>query len=124
MSSSQESFQEYSESREPKHELDSPFLNEALFVDEEAEAAEVRATRLMELQTPFLEVFEEGYEAILEPEIKESEEFLDELDEEEFDEEAFANYITDEGAELENEELLYELDEDEFDEELAGLKQF
>lgn len=79
MSSSQDSFPGYSASREPKHELDSPFLNEELFVDEEAEAAEAWETRLMGLQAPFLEAFGEEYEVTDSLEMEEPESFYEEL---------------------------------------------
>ena len=124
MSSSQDSFPGYSDSRTPKQELDSPFLDEALFVDEEAESAEAWETRLMGLQTPFLEAFGEEYETRVEPKVEKSEAFLEKLDEEEFDEEAeeepFADLVAEEEEELEAEEFerfLDELDEEEFDEE-------
>lgn len=139
MSSSQDSFPGYSDSREPEQELYSPFLDEELFADEEAEADQAWENRLMALQSPFFEAFEERYEGIFEPEVEESEEFLaeldeeefdqeeeleieeseeffDELDEDEFDDEQFADYITDEEEELESEEF-DELDEEEFYEE-------
>jgi hypothetical protein len=74
-----------SSSPEPKQELDSPFLNEALFVDEERESTSAWETRLnkFQLESPFLRAFEEGWGAITN---ENHDEFLDKLGAEEFDE--------------------------------------
>jgi hypothetical protein len=76
MSSSPDPFQSYFDSHEPKQELDSPFLNEALFVDEETEATSAWETRLnrFQIESPFLDAFEEGWGAmhLLEMEDEES----------------------------------------------------
>ena len=116
MSSSNDSFQKYSIADEPDKELYSPFLNEASFANEEAD--EEWEMRLMELQTPFLDGFGDRYEGIFEPEVEESEDFLDELDEEEFDKEVFANYITEEEEEELEREEFDELNVEKFEEEL------
>lgn len=85
MSSSQDPFQKYSIADEPEKELYSPFLNEALLTDGEAD--EEWEMRLMELQNPFLESFEEGYETLAELELENSEGFLNEFEEEFYEEE-------------------------------------
>src|SRR5215510_5977460 len=127
MSSSSDPFQNYFDSREPKQELDSPFLNEAFFVDEEIEATSAWENRLnrFQLESPFLHAFEEGWGAIAEPEFEEFEAFLGELNEEELEEEfeeeeAIADYPTHEVEDLETgvfSEFLGELDEEELEEE-------
>lgn len=105
MSSSNDSFRNYSMTDEPEKELYSPFLDEALFADEEADKE--WEMRLMELQTPFLEAFDEEYETQTEVKLEEDEEFLDEFDEEQknetfneflekFDEYEFEDYELDE----------------------------
>lgn len=115
MSSSPDPFQSYFDSHEPKQELDSPFLNEALFVDEEREATSAWETRLnrFQIESPFLRAFEEGWGAIAAPEVKESDEFFDELDEEEFEEEVIANHPAYELEEVETEVFSEFLDESE-----------
>ncbi|MGB5710761.1 MAG: hypothetical protein WBM44_07595, partial [Waterburya sp.] len=116
MSSSQDSFQKYSIADEPDKELYSPFLNEALFTDEEAN--EEWEMRLMELQTPFLESFEEGYEFSTEIEEEESESSYYKMDDSEFDEnQTFDPYFLEKEEVLEEEEFElsdYEIDNEEF----------
>jgi hypothetical protein len=114
MSSSPDPFQSYFDSHEPKKELDSPFLNEALFVDEETEAASAWETRLnqFQLESPFLRAFEEGWGAIGEAEeIEDYDEFVDELGEEDFEEEAGWSEIDDfleDDIEAQSDEMLWE----------------
>jgi hypothetical protein len=65
MSSSPDPFQSHFDSHEPKQELDSPFLNEALFVDAETEATSAWGNHLnrFQLESPFLHTVEEGWVA-------------------------------------------------------------
>jgi len=121
MPSSPDSFQNSFDSHEPRPELDSPFLNEE-YLAEEARTAPTWRTPVpgFQLESPFLQAFEEGWGAIDESEAEEFEEFLGELDEEEFEEEAIADYPTHQVEESEIEAFggfLSELDEEEFEEE-------
>jgi hypothetical protein len=86
MSSSPNSFQDNFDSHEPRQELDSPFLNEEYLAEEARTAPTWRnLTPGLQLESPFLHAFEEGWEAIGELEVEEFDEFLDESDEEEFE---------------------------------------
>ncbi len=101
-----------------RRDLESPFLDEELFVDAEAGSTEERASRLIgyQLESPFQHAFEEGYKATVEPEV---EAFLGELGEEGVDEgleEALAESYADLDDELEAKEFLEELEAEEFDE--------
>jgi hypothetical protein len=121
MSSSPDPLQNSFDSYEPKQELESPFLNEDFLADE-ARIAQWRVPAPgVQLESPFLEAFEDGWGSIGEAE--EFEEFLHGTDEEEFEEEeAIADYPIHELEGIETEEfseLHYELDEEEFEEELG-----
>jgi hypothetical protein len=51
-------------SHDPQHEFDSPFLNETVFTDKAAmQAAQTWKSRraAFELESPFLDAFEEGW---------------------------------------------------------------
>lgn len=123
MSSSQDSFPGYSDSREPEQELYSPFLDEALFVDEEAEADQAWETRLMALQSPFLEASEEEYKTHLDLEAEEeSEEFVDYPDEEEIDQEELDDEDRFFGG-INREDVVGEFYSEEFSNELEGLEE-
>lgn len=77
-----------SDSYEPQHEFDSPFLNETVFTDEAAaQASQVWELRraALELESPFLNEFEIWQEATIESEFEEEEELYDELEEEFYD---------------------------------------
>lgn len=93
MSSASESFQGYFDFREPKQELNSPFLNEEYLV-EEARTAQVWRTSIpgFQLESPFLEAFEEKWEAISESEF--------ELDQDEWEKEAITDYTPAEEGQL------------------------
>jgi V8-like Glu-specific endopeptidase len=81
MSSSSDSLQNSFDSYEPKQELDSPFLNEEYLADE-ARIAQWRVpVPGVQLESPFLEAFEDGWRS---GEVEEFEGFLDESDEENF----------------------------------------
>jgi hypothetical protein len=115
MSSSPDPFQSYSDSHEPRQELNSPFLNEEYLV-EEARTAQWRIpVPKLKLESPFLKAFEEGWGARIEPEAeelhKEFDELLDESDEEELEKELEEDEFVPLSA-LEEEEFS-ELDEDE-----------
>jgi outer membrane protein OmpA-like peptidoglycan-associated protein len=92
MSSSSAPLQNSFDSYEPKQELESPFLNEEYLADE-ARIAQWRVpVPGVQLESPFLEAFEDGWRS---GEVEEFEEFLHEMDEEEFEEEGkigIANY--------------------------------
>ncbi|HEY9649580.1 MAG TPA: hypothetical protein V6C95_02875, partial [Coleofasciculaceae cyanobacterium] len=77
MSSSPDSFQNAFDSYKARQELDSPFLNEEYLV-EEARTAQAWRTSVpgFQLESPFLEAFEEGWGAISELEVEESEVLL------------------------------------------------
>jgi hypothetical protein len=117
MSSSSDPLQNSFDSYEPKQELDSPFLNEEYLADE-ARIAQWRIPATgIQLESPFLEAFEDGWRS---SEVEEFEEFLDESDEEEFEDEAIADYPTYEVDQLKSEgfsEFLGELEEEELEEE-------
>jgi phosphatidylserine/phosphatidylglycerophosphate/cardiolipin synthase-like enzyme len=85
MSSSPNPFENYFDSHEPRPELDSPFLNEE-YLAEEARTAPTWRTPVpgFQLESPFLHAFEEGWRAIGELEVEESNEFLNEFDDELF----------------------------------------
>jgi hypothetical protein len=87
MSSSPNPYQSYFEAYEPKSEPESPFLNEEFLADE-ARIAQWRVPApSVQLESPFLQAFEEEWRS------DEFEEFLDETDEEEFEEEeAISDY--------------------------------
>jgi hypothetical protein len=105
MSSSPDPFQSYFDSHEPKQELESPFLNEEYLADE-ARIAQWRVpVPGVQLESPFLEAFEDGWRS---GEVEEYEEFLDEWDEEEFEDEAI-----DEEFSLESEMGILDYEEDE-----------
>jgi hypothetical protein len=81
MSSSPKSFEDNFDSHEPRQELDSPFLNEEYLVEEARTAQTWRnLTPGLQLESPFLEAFEEGWGAIGTPEVEEYDGFLDESD--------------------------------------------
>ena len=117
MSSSPNSFQDSFDSHEPRQELDSPFLNEE-YLAEEARTAQTWRTPALEfqLESPFLQAFEEEWGAIGESEegIEEYDEFLDELGEEEFEEAGWfeVNDFLKDGAEAQNDEMLLESEDD------------
>jgi hypothetical protein len=115
MSSSSDPIQNSFDSYEPKQELESPFLNEEFLADE-ARIAQWRVpVPGVQIESPFLEAFEEGWRS---GEVEEFEEFLDELDEEEFEEEAIADYPNHEVEGIPNEgfsEFLDGSDEEEFE---------
>jgi hypothetical protein len=92
MSSASESFQGYFDSHEPKA-LNSPFLNEEYLV-EEARTAQVWRTSMPEfqLESPFLEAFEEEWRTIRESEF--------EFDQEEWEKEAITDYTPAEEGQL------------------------
>jgi hypothetical protein len=80
MSSSSDPLQNSFDSYEPKQELESPFLNEEYLADE-ARIAQWRIPMPgVQLESPFLEAFENGWRS---GEVEEFEEFLHESDEEE-----------------------------------------
>jgi hypothetical protein len=81
MSSSSDPLQNSFDSYEPKQELESPFLNEEFLADE-ARIAQWRVPATgFQLESPFLEAFEDGWRS------SEMEEFHYKSDEEEFEEE-------------------------------------
>jgi hypothetical protein len=114
MSSSPNSFQDNFDSHEPRPELESPFLNEE-YLAEEARTPPTWRTPVpgFQLESPFLQAFEEGWRAIAEPEVEEYDGFLDELEKEEFEEEVIADYPAYEVEEVETEVLSEFLDESE-----------
>jgi hypothetical protein len=105
MSSSSDPLQNSFDSYEPKQELESPFLNEEYLADE-ARIAQWRVpVPGIQLESPFLEAFEDGWRS---GEVEEFEGFLDESDEEEFEKEAIDNEFS---SESEMEIISYEQDE-------------
>jgi hypothetical protein len=111
MSSSPNSFHNSFDSHEPRQELDSPFLNEEYLV-EEARTAQTWRTPVpgFQLESPFLEAFEEGWGA---SEVEDFEEFLDGSDEEELEEEFEAEEVREE---LEYDQMLPQPDQGEEEE--------
>lgn len=95
MSSSPDSFQSYFDSHEPKQELDSPFLSEEYLV-EEASTAQTWKTPLpgFQLESPFLEAFEEGWGAFAESNAKEIYSEADYPESNEFDDREVSNKPT------------------------------
>jgi soluble lytic murein transglycosylase-like protein len=124
MSSSSAPLQNSFDSYEPKQELESPFLNEEYLADE-ARIAQWRVPAPgFQLESPFLEAFEEGWRS---SEVEEFKEFLDELDEEEFEDEANTiKWLTANDSEMQNDEVLSDLEDNlnQFygDKELAYLE--
>jgi hypothetical protein len=109
MSSSPDPLQNSFDSYEPKQELESPFLNEDFLADE-ARIAQWRVpVPGVQLESPFLEAFEEGWRS------GEVEEFEDKFVDDKSDELEFeARWQL--GEAEDEEEFVDELEEEEFDE--------
>jgi peptidoglycan hydrolase-like protein with peptidoglycan-binding domain len=111
MPSSSDSFHNSFDSHEPRQELDSPFLNEEYLV-EEARIAQTWRTPVprLQLESPFLQAFEEEWGAIGKPNIEA------ELEKEEFEESSVwhqAETFPEDDAEAQHYELLLELEDAE-----------
>jgi hypothetical protein len=127
MSSSPKSFEDNFDSHEPRQELDSPFLNEEYLVEEARTAQTWRnLTPGLQLESPFLEAFEEGWGAIGTPEVEEYDGFLDESEGlvQETGDEVNAKSNFDEEEELDEEfhQTFDEFNENEFEEEHIGVE--